>query len=41
MLIPMLLGGPLAGMLADRVELKKIMILSDIVRIFIVRKKLF
>ncbi|RCX16191.1 putative MFS family arabinose efflux permease [Fontibacillus phaseoli] len=36
MLLPMLLGGPVAGMLADRMERKKLMILSDVARIFIV-----
>ncbi|WP_410770858.1 MFS transporter [Fontibacillus sp. BL9] len=36
MLLPMLFGGPVAGMLADRMERKKLMILSDIARIFIV-----
>lgn len=36
MLLPMLLGGPLAGMLADRVERKKLMIISDVVRMLLV-----
>lgn len=35
-MLPMLVGGPLAGMLADRVERKKLMIIADAVRIFIV-----
>ncbi|HEY4391931.1 MAG TPA: MFS transporter [Paenibacillus sp.] len=35
-MLPMLVGGPLAGMLADRMERKKLMILADVVRIFIV-----
>lgn len=35
-MLPMLVGGPLAGMLADRVERKKLMIIADVVRIFIV-----
>lgn len=41
MLVPMLFGGPLAGLLADRVERKKIMIISDISRIFIVGGLIF
>ncbi|WP_059042551.1 MFS transporter [Paenibacillus rubinfantis] len=32
MVLPVLLGGPLAGMLADRVERKKLMVTSDLVR---------
>ncbi|WP_138494952.1 MFS transporter [Paenibacillus pinistramenti] len=36
MLLPVLIGGPLAGMLADRVERKKIMIWADLIRIFVV-----
>lgn len=32
MVLPVLLGGPLAGMLADRVERKKLMVFSDLVR---------
>lgn len=36
MVIPMLLGGPFAGMLADRFERKRLMVLSDIARAFIV-----
>lgn len=35
-LLPMLIGGPLAGMLADRMERKKLMIISDIARFVIV-----
>ncbi|RUT48497.1 MFS transporter [Paenibacillus anaericanus] len=35
-LIPMLLGGSLAGMLADRMERKKLMIISDVARAAIV-----
>ncbi len=36
MLVPMLLGGPIAGLLADRMERKKLMILSDLSRVVIV-----
>ncbi|MFX3636062.1 MAG: MFS transporter [Candidatus Pristimantibacillus sp.] len=36
MVIPMLVGGPLAGMLADKIDRKKLMILSDIARVVIV-----
>ncbi|WP_334074709.1 MULTISPECIES: MFS transporter [Paenibacillus] len=36
MLLPMLLGGPAAGVLADRLERKKLMIVSDIARFFVV-----
>lgn len=36
MVLPMLLGGPAAGLLADRFERKKLMILSDAARIVIV-----
>ncbi|WP_213508490.1 MFS transporter [Paenibacillus faecis] len=36
MLIPMLLGGPAAGVLADRMERKKLMIVADVVRFVIV-----
>ncbi|MDU2240259.1 MAG: MFS transporter [Paenibacillus sp.] len=32
MVLPVLVGGPLAGMLADRVERKKLMVFSDLVR---------
>ncbi|WP_232729809.1 MFS transporter [Paenibacillus phocaensis] len=32
MVLPVLLGGPLAGMLADRVERKKLMVYSDLMR---------
>lgn len=32
MVLPVLLGGPLAGMLADRFERKKLMVISDLVR---------
>ncbi|SDG43753.1 Predicted arabinose efflux permease, MFS family [Fontibacillus panacisegetis] len=35
-LFPMLIGGPIAGMLADRVERKKLMIISDVARFAIV-----
>ncbi|GGA32662.1 MFS transporter [Paenibacillus physcomitrellae] len=41
MLLPMLLGGPLAGMLADRVERKQIMVWADIIRIFVVLSMIF
>lgn len=41
MLLPMLFGGPLAGLLADRVERKKIMIFSDVARIFLVSGFIF
>lgn len=34
--VPVLVGGPLAGMIADKFDRKKLMILSDIVRVFIV-----
>lgn len=36
MLLPMLLGGPLAGLLSDRVERKRLMIISDLARVMIV-----
>lgn len=36
MLLPTLLGGPLAGMLADRVERKKLMIISDLARMVLI-----
>ncbi|MGG3455826.1 MFS transporter [Paenibacillus timonensis] len=32
MVLPVLVGGPLAGMLADRIERKKLMVFSDLVR---------
>ncbi|MFF2483881.1 MFS transporter [Paenibacillus sp. NPDC058071] len=35
MVIPMLIGGPLSGMLADRMERKTIMIVSDAARVLI------
>lgn len=41
MLLPTLLGGPLAGLVADRMERKKLMILSDIVRVFLVVGMIF
>lgn len=41
MLIPMLLGGSLSGMLADRMERKKLMIISDVARAFIVLGMVF
>ncbi|AWB43331.1 MFS transporter [Paenibacillus sp. CAA11] len=40
-MLPTLLGGPLAGMLADRVERKKLMILSDGVRVILVLGMVF
>lgn len=36
MLLPTLLGGPLAGMLADRVERKRLMIISDLARMVLI-----
>lgn len=36
MLLPTLLGGPLAGLLADRVERKRLMIISDLVRMVLI-----
>ncbi|GGH38317.1 MFS transporter [Paenibacillus segetis] len=41
MLMPMLLGGSLSGMLADRMERKKLMIISDVARTFIVLGMVF
>ncbi|MEF2966170.1 MFS transporter [Paenibacillus sp. M1] len=35
-LLPMLIGGPFAGMLADRLERKKLMIISDLSRVLVV-----
>lgn len=35
MLLPTLLGGPLAGLLADRVERKRLMIISDLARMIL------
>lgn len=32
MVLPVLVGGPLAGVLADRIERKKLMVISDLVR---------
>ncbi|MBU5673538.1 MFS transporter [Paenibacillus brevis] len=36
MLLPTLLGGPLAGMLADRVERKRLMIIADLARMVLI-----
>lgn len=35
-LLPILIGGPFAGMLSDRMERRKLMIISDVARFFIV-----
>ncbi|QAY67899.1 MFS transporter [Paenibacillus protaetiae] len=35
MVIPVLVGGPLSGVLADRMERKKLMVLSDLARVII------
>lgn len=40
-LLPILIGGPFAGMLADRMERRKLMIISDVARFFIVFSLVF
>lgn len=41
MVVPMLIGGPLSGMLADRMERKRLMVTSDIVRIAVMALLVF